>query len=393
MGGLGKVWKGKTQDGKAVAIKEPIEAGPVNQVQINFEKLRVEAEVLERLTGTRPMVLQANQKSQGYLLDHEIRGHVVQFLDVDRPENPRVLVLEFLDGKNLDDRFRSLSPPNDQINEYARMILKIVRALHQKNILHRDISPHNLITSIDPSKNPALIDFGTVKEGFNQLAAPQWSQIIKPGYSAPELTVGLASPGSDLYSTAATILFMHTGVNPQYLRTSIGELDEKKHQLQKIPPNQLQVLKKAMSYQPGDRYQTADDMLNALDGKFVQVTFPHVVANGQKFLIQDQLTVGRQHQCESDCKKKGFSNPPDVTINDPERFIGRHHVAIRLGKNGECYAKDLHSVSGTAVRHSSSRSFDKLLPTSEYRLSDGDVIALAYSATKGAYMTISYYVK
>jgi serine/threonine protein kinase len=238
-----------------------------------------------------------------------------------------------------------------------------------------------------------LIDFGTVKEGFNQISAPQWSQIVKPGYSAPELSLGLATPSSDLYSTAATLLFMYTGVNPQYLRTSTGELDERKPQLQKLPPARLQIIKKAMSYLPGDRYQTADDLLNALAGKYTPVTVPHIIASGRRFLIRQPIIIGRQHQCAAECRKRGFSAPPDVVVNDPEAFISRHHLAIRPGKNGECYAKDLHAISGTAIRHTGGRLFEKLQPGSEYLLQDGDIISLAYSPTKGAYMTFSFHAK
>ena len=394
VGGLGKVWKGTAQDGTSVAIKEPLDYGQQIQVQINFDKLRVEAEVLEKLTGSRPMILQVNQASQGYTIDQSIRGHIVRFLDVNRIERPSALVLEFLDGKSLDDDVRSTKQSDFKpVDEYAKIILNLVKALHQNNILHRDISPHNLITTPDPSKNPVLIDFGTVKEGFNQIAPPQWSQIIKPGYSAPELSVGLASPSSDLYSVAATILFMYTGVNPQYLRTSAGELDEMKIQLYNISPDRLQVLKKAMSYQPGDRYQTADDMLNALAGKFMQVTVPHIIVSGRRFLIQKTIVIGRKHQCEAECRKRGFSTPPDVAVNDPERYIGRHHAALRTTKNGECFLEDLNSVSGTAVQHAGSRLFAKLSQGQECHLMDGDVVALAYSPTKGAYMTFSYHAK
>lgn len=337
--------------------------------------------------------MRVNQAHKGYVLAEGIREHIVQFLDVDRVDVPRALIIEFVNGKNLDNQYRSVTPDVNTIDKYAKTILNVVKALHQNNILHRDISPHNLITTPKPDKDPVLIDFGTVKDGFNQITAPHWSQIVKPGYSAPELSMGLASPSSDLYSTAATLLFMYSGANPQYLRNSTGDLDESKPQLQNIPHERLQILKKAMSYLPGDRYQTADDMLSALAGCYKQITAPNIIASGRRFLIQQSIIIGRQHQCETECRKKGFYSPPDVAINDPEKYIGRHHVAIRLGKNGECYVDDLHAISGTALRHAGGRLFEKLQPGHEYRLQDGDIIALAYSSTKGPYMTFSYQAK
>ena len=397
-GGLGRVWKARAENSAPVAVKEPLGEGYPEQVRLNFDKLRVEAVVLEKLTGARPMLLQENKTSQGYALDANARGHIVQFIDVDQTNAPSALVLEFVSGKSMDDEFRSVKPSDfGYIEEYSTEILGIVKALHQHNLLHRDISPHNLITTPEPQKDPVLIDFGTVKEGFNQLSpsALQWSQIVKPGYSAPELALGLASPSSDLYSVAATILFMYTGVNPQYLMNSQLQFDEtRRTELQRIPKDRLQVLKKAMSYQPSDRYQTADDMLNALGGRLIQIAAPHIVASGRKFLVRNTMVIGRYHpQCHEDCRKKGFSTMPDISINDPESYIGRHHAKLKIGQNGECVLEDLHAVSGTAIRHAGNTAFELLQAGREYRLQDGDVIALAYSPTRGPYMTISYHAK
>lgn len=395
-GGLGTVWKARADNGMPVAIKEPLSKAPPDQVKLNFDKLRVEAVVLERLTGTRPMIMEENEANRGYLLDPNFREHVVQFLDVDRVNSPSALVLEFINGRSIDDEFRSVSPSDfGYVEEYSTMILSIVRALHQNNILHRDISPHNLITTPEPAKDPVLIDFGTVKEGWNQLSSStvQWSQIVKPGYSAPELGLGLASPSSDIYSVAATILFMYTGLNPQYLRNSAGDLDEaRRGELQRIPADKLQILKKAMSYQPSDRFQTADDMLNALGGRMIQTPGPHIIASGRKIPIRGDMIIGKYHSpCGADCRRKGYSSLPDVPINDPENYISRHHAKVKIGQNRECVIEDLHALSGTAIRHANSNTFERLQPSREYRLQDGDVIALAYSLTKGPYMTMSYH--
>ena len=391
-GGLGRVWKARAPNGEAVAIKEPLTEGPQDQVRVNCEKLSLEAIVLERLTGARPPLL--SQVTQCYDLDEGARTHIVRFLDIDRVKLPAALVLDFINGKSIDDVFRSQgSSESRRIEEYIVTILNVVRSLHQHNILHRDISPHNLMITREEEKDPVLVDFGTVKEGFNQLAVTgtQWSQIVKPGYSAPELALGLASPSSDLYSVAATILFMYTGVNPQYLMDSSGNLDQRKKELSRIPPGRLQALKKALSFHPADRYQTAEDMLNALAGRLRPLLVPHIIAAGRKIPIKPNMMLGRLHDCRDDCRRKGFSVGPDVAINDPNSFIGRHHARIRMGPAGECFVEDLHAVSGTALRHSTTPAFERLQPEREYLLRDGDVIALAYSSEKGPYMTVSFH--
>jgi len=391
-GGLGRVWRAHSNTGTRVAIKEPLTSGPDEQVRVNFEKLRVESLVLERLTGERPMLM--SKPDEGYNLNRQVWHQIVRFLDVDQKSTPAALVLEYLEGKSVDAIFRSTSSPdNNLIAEYTARILSIVKGLHENNIIHRDISPRNLIVTPELDRDPVLIDFGTVKERYNQVTGAQWSQIVTPGYSAPELAVGLASPSSDIYSIAATILYMYCGKSPQYLRNSAGDFDETRNsELRKVPSDHLPVLKKALSYHPADRYQTVDDLTMALAGKLAPLLVPHIVASGRKFPIRGTMILGRYHpQCHDDCRRKGFSRGPDVAISDPESYIGRHHAKVILGANGQCSVEDLHAVSGTALRHSSAATYERLQPGKEYPLEDGDVIALAYSPAKGPYMTVSYH--
>jgi serine/threonine protein kinase len=311
------------------------------------------------------------------------------------------LVEEFVDGIGMDKKVRSGFGQGglafDQVDAYARSILSIVRALHHNNILHRDISPHNLICTTDLRKDPVLLDFGTVKEGFNQLSVQVLSsQIVKAGYSAPELALGLASPASDLYSVGATMLFLYTNVNPQYLLNPRAEVDEQNKAIQRITHARREVLRKALSYHPADRYQTADDMLAALTGKAIGLTVakPHIVASGRKYELNGPMIIGRSHdKCGPECASKGFSNSPDIPINDAKQFVSRHHAKVQLDRNGMCWIEDLRTPSHTAIKKASGYAFEELGPGRGYKLQDGDIIALAYSKTKGPYLTASYHTK
>jgi hypothetical protein len=149
-----------------------------------------------------------------------------------------------------------------------------------------------------------------------------------------------------------------------------------------------------MSFNPHDRFQTAEDMLDALERKMSHALPPHLIASGRKFVVEDEITVGRSHStCGDDCRRKGYSALPDISLNDPERYISKHHARIRMGPGEECFIEEVgppYPPSGTAVKHITSPAFESLRPGREYKLIDGDVIALAYSPVKGAYMTISY---
>jgi serine/threonine protein kinase len=401
-GGLGRVWKARSNTGAFVAIKEPLTDGSPDQVKVNFDKLRIEAIVLEKLTGQRPLLL--SESSQAYTIDPSIRIHIVRFIDVDkdavRPNGqvyPTLLVMDYVNGTSM-DKFRSSKTLNaNEVDEYWVISLRILKSLHENNILHRDISPHNLMSTREHETDPVLIDFGTAKEGYNQLSvdSSQWSQILKPGFSAPELSTGRppASPSSDLYSVAATALFLYTGRLPQYLQTDTGEFDiARRSELRRIPDGRLEVIKKSMSLDPHYRYQTAEEVLDALGGKISPVIGgPYIIASGRKIRIQHNVIIGKFHgQCGDQCRRKGFSNLPDIALNDPQSFVSRHHAKIRLASNGECFIEDLHAVSGTALKRHTSQAFERLQSGREYLLRDGDLIALAYSPVKGPYMTLSY---
>jgi len=394
-GGLGRVWRARANNGSIVAIKEPTVQSQQDFMKI--EKLQIEAAVLEKLTGALPLLL--SDIGRSYMVDPPIKSHIVHFLDVDRVPSraTRLLILQFVDGIGMEKKYRTGSGNSltvEQVDHYTVEVLKVVKVLHENNILHRDISPHNLISTYNVQSDPVLIDFGTAKEGYKQLSQPDMSQIVHLGYSAPELLDGQAFPNSDLYSVAATMLFLFTGTNPQYLKNSSQELDEGNKNVQKIPVERLGIIKKALSRNHAVRFQTAEDMIAAIQGRRPtggMILKPHIVVKGMKYEISGSMVIGRKHMCGQDCRLNGFSRGPDVAINDPESYVARHNVKVRLDSSDACLIEPLGRINKTAVRPARGVAFQILPLGKEYRLADGDIIALAYSPNKGPYMTISFH--
>ena len=138
-------------------------------------------------------------------------------------------------------------------------LLPVLEHIHNADLIHRDISPDNLIRRESDDKT-VLIDFGCVKIAANAVSKSTGQSITligKKGYSPDEqLRRGQAFPCSDLYSLAATAIVLLTGKQPDELYDSHkGEWDWEPQA--KVSPNLSKVLNKMLAYKPSDRYQSA----------------------------------------------------------------------------------------------------------------------------------------
>ncbi|MFM6370490.1 MAG: protein kinase domain-containing protein, partial [Dolichospermum sp.] len=148
-------------------------------------------------------------------------------------------------------------------------MLPVLAYIHGLDIVHRDISPDNLI--LRQSDNlPVLIDFGGVKQlpayqGFlrTNLAANR-TLLGKKGYAPEEqLLQGKVDKSSDFYSLAVTALVLITGKQPNLLYDSFNRVWLWGQEI-KVSPKLETVLRKMLAYKPSDRYQKAEQVIKDL---------------------------------------------------------------------------------------------------------------------------------
>ncbi|OHY31662.1 serine/threonine protein kinase [Cylindrospermopsis raciborskii CS-508] len=167
------------------------------------------------------------------------------------------------------------------VRQLLEQILPVLQYIHSMGVIHRDISPDNLILR-SSDQLPVLIDFGGVKQVAANLASQYYQSgqntpssgtlLGKVGFAPPEqMQTGLVYPHSDLYALAVTVLVLLTGKMPQEI------IDTQTLQWQwrrevRLSPLLGQVLDRMLSYKPGDRYQTANQVLDALN--FQRVSSP-----------------------------------------------------------------------------------------------------------------------
>jgi serine/threonine protein kinase/class 3 adenylate cyclase len=217
------------------------------------------------------------------------------------------LVQEYIDGKTygqlLQERQRRGEPPfsEAEIVQWLCDLLPVLEYLHGINILHRDISPENIMLPSGQT-HPVLIDFGLVKQTVSQIlsaaggspGSAQASVVGKFGYSPPEqIRMGQCYPCSDLYALGVSAVVLLTGQDLSVLMEHTS-LEWRWREYADVSDRLVRILDRLLSEKPKDRYQTARDVLSDLRA----LSLPEV---NEDRLIEVQIDVDqskRQRQVD-----------------------------------------------------------------------------------------------
>jgi serine/threonine-protein kinase len=131
--------------------------------------------------------------------------HIVQVLNYGHDDNTFFLVMEFIDGTDLDKLPKPLP-----VRDALRIATQVARALeeaHSKGIVHRDVKPQNII--VQPAGNVKVADLGIAREaGFGTRPMGSYH------YTAPEAYRGEVDHRSDIYSLGVVLYELLTGRVP-----------------------------------------------------------------------------------------------------------------------------------------------------------------------------------
>jgi serine/threonine protein kinase len=193
---------------------------------------------------------------------------IPQIYDVFVGKDRAYLVMEYIDGKDL-EAYVSQSPelPSPEVvRKWAAELCDVLSYLHTHTpepIIFRDMKPSNVM--IDRSGRIRLIDFGIAKP-FVPEKMQMGTKIGTDGYAPPEQYRGIASPQGDLYALGATLHHILTRRDPR-LEAPFSFAARPLRQLNaKVSAELDAIIMKALSEDPRNRYQSAKEMKDALEG-------------------------------------------------------------------------------------------------------------------------------
>ena len=207
--------------------------------------------------------------------------NVVSVFDRGSFDGTYYIAMEYLPGRSLKQLIREEAPlePGRAV-DLTVQILKAARFAHRRNVIHRDLKPHNVI--VDDNDHAKVTDFGIARAGASDMTETG-SIMGTAQYLSPEQAQGHAvSAPSDLYSVAIVLYEMLTGRVP-FEGDSAVTIALKHVSETPVPPSQLnpavgpaldQVVMWALNKDPADRPADADQFIAALEQVRGAVTGP-----------------------------------------------------------------------------------------------------------------------
>ena len=202
--------------------------------------------------------------------------NIVQVYDFDIKDEIIFMVMEYIEGANLQQRLVELDKKGERlpIKQIGSIINDIAGALdyaHSQGMLHRDVKPSNIL--IDRDGKAYLTDFGIARILGDHKLTATGMLVGTPAYMSPEQGRGEElTEESDIYSLGIVAFEMLTGRIPFDAKTPIGivqkQIFEPVPDISKlvdgVPVTAQGVIDRALAKTPEGRYASAEELVGAL---------------------------------------------------------------------------------------------------------------------------------
>ncbi len=184
------------------------------------------------------------------------------------PEGLIYLVMDYVEGPGLDAILKSGGLPAADLVQVCRRVADGLKMAHSRRIIHRDLSPDNIILRGGKPAEAVIIDFGIAKDanpGAQTIVGNEFAG--KYAYAAPEQLSGNTDARSDLYALGALLLATYRGARPDIGANPMEVLQKKALPLDTagVPEPLKSLIDKMTQPDPAKRFQSADEIIRAID--------------------------------------------------------------------------------------------------------------------------------
>jgi eukaryotic-like serine/threonine-protein kinase len=221
---------------------------------------------LDDNTGARDVMTFLHEALTASQLDHP---NIVKIHDADIIDDQAFIAMDYIEGYPMSERLRRKKfITSAESLRIMQAVLDALTAAHEKNIVHGDIKPANIMYD-RVGKQYILTDFGAAYSDFRE--KNEEKKIIgTPAYMSPEQLNGQRIDGrSDLFSLAVTIYHLLSGQQP-FSGEKLSEMKNNvlTHEVDMskltVPTALKTILQKALCKKPYQRYADASQMLQAV---------------------------------------------------------------------------------------------------------------------------------
>ncbi|MFC6255396.1 Stk1 family PASTA domain-containing Ser/Thr kinase [Secundilactobacillus hailunensis] len=210
---------------------------------------------------------------EGLAATELVHPNIVSVYDVGEENGMQYMVMEYVKGMDLKAYIKKHFPiPYQEVINIMEQVLSAVAVAHEHNIIHRDLKPQNIL--IDENGVTKITDFG-IAVALSENALTQTNTVLgSVHYLSPEqVRGGMATKQSDIYSLGIILYELLTGTVPFKGETAISiaikhfqsDIPSVREFDPRIPQALENVVLKASSKRPADRYETVTDMANDLE--------------------------------------------------------------------------------------------------------------------------------
>ena len=237
---------------------------------------------------------------------------IVQVLDHFPEHNTAYIVMEFLEGRTLKEVVAQTGPiPTQTMLALLEPVLRAMEAMHHAGVIHRDISPDNLMELKDGTVK--LMDFGCARDFQSGLTE---TITLKHGFAPREQYSGRdQGPWTDVYAMCATVYYCLTGQVP-----ARATLRGEEEQDPLLPPRQLGIdlteeqelaLLRGLAPKVENRWHSAADLYAALYGRTLE----------RASWMQTEEQVGHTEFVDTEENKAPIPDPTPKKPEIPAKWI------------------------------------------------------------------------